>query len=207
MTRKQYIKHKEIIDWFYNQPEGTTIWSKNDNEWTEVKHPAWFLGNTYIINDEYSELRKAIIDGETVQWEQTENNWIDLPKDYDFIKAEKNGTTIKEYRIKPKEPKFKVGDWVRVKEAPDDIYKIVDIEGNEIYRNDCIGYNTQEQLELWEPIEGEWCWIGKAFAKFIEKAIDNNYIGICYQYNDKVYDKHIEPFIGELPIILKKSIK
>jgi len=199
MTREQYLKHKEVMDQFYHQPECTAIWCKNCSGWVKTTRPSWFLESTYVINDKYIDLRKAVVDGETIQWEQTENNWIDLPKNYDFIKAEENGATIEEYRIKPEEPKFKTGDWVRVKEAPADIYKIADIDSNEIYGTNCIGYNTSEQIELWEPKKGEWCWIGKAFAKFIEKDTDSNYVGICYQYSDKVYDKHIEPFIGELP--------
>jgi len=62
MTREQYLKHKKVMDWFYNQPEGTEVWYKNDNEWAEVRHPTWFLGNTYVINDKYAELRKEIVE-------------------------------------------------------------------------------------------------------------------------------------------------
>ena len=71
----------------------------------------------YIINDEFVEIRKALAEGKTVQYNFGNHgiNKKDFPnkwKDLDIligILADK--ASPKNYRIKPEEPKVKIGDW------------------------------------------------------------------------------------------------
>ena len=62
----------------------------------------------FIINDEYVEFRKALAEGKTIEYlGQSSNLWQEL-KDANFNLHQTC------YRIKPDEPKFKVGDFVKV---------------------------------------------------------------------------------------------
>jgi len=65
MTRKQWRKYKKVIEWFYNQPEGTKIWFKypKDDRWRLISEPSWVVNGIYVINDELAEIRKAIFSG------------------------------------------------------------------------------------------------------------------------------------------------
>jgi hypothetical protein len=67
MTRESYNKHKEAIDWFYSQPEGTEILVKGGCSWTSTIEPAWDVNTKYVINDVYSTFRKALADGKTIE--------------------------------------------------------------------------------------------------------------------------------------------
>ena len=69
MTRAGYKKHFRVIDWFYNQPEGTTVLEKNRilEIWKEVEDPIFSVENDYLINDGYVEFRKAIYEGKIVE--------------------------------------------------------------------------------------------------------------------------------------------
>ena len=62
LTREQWNKHKEAIEWFYEQPEGTHIWhkEKNSKKWFLTLQPSWEENMIYIINDEYAELRELL---------------------------------------------------------------------------------------------------------------------------------------------------
>ena len=100
---------------------------------------------------------------------------------------------------------FKVGDWVRNKYDG----KITKCRG--YINNDlsaCFincGINNYEfqlhvdNVEPWQPKEGEWCWFKKRteltpnVCELIRFYFDNSYISDC------------EPFFGELPWFLKES--
>jgi len=113
--------------------------------------------------EKWIELYKAQANGKIIQWEQLEDRWVDLPQDHSFTDAEENGTEIEEYRIKPDESTFKVGDWVKDMHG---VYcKISDI-GNEcvIYTNNKgyrgsmdFWYLKEQGITPWQPQEGEWC--------------------------------------------------
>ena len=109
MTREAYKKHKEAIEWFYAQPEGTKIWCKKaKTDWFLVSCPTWDEENTYVINDKYAELRKAIADGKIIQY--FSDGWYDLYRDYNgyFV------GDITRYKIKPetKFPIYKKNDFM-----------------------------------------------------------------------------------------------
>lgn len=60
-----------------------------------------------IINDDYCTYRKALVEGKTVQaYYKFNDTWNDI------IKPEFKDN-VSNYRIKPEEPKFKIGDFIR----------------------------------------------------------------------------------------------
>ena len=70
MTKKGYLKHKHVIDWFYNQPEGESVVYelKKTGKWSKTANPEFSYLYDYLINDEYIELRKAIYDGKNIEF-------------------------------------------------------------------------------------------------------------------------------------------
>ena len=150
-----------------------------------------------IINDEFSELRKALCDGKTVQaYYKFNDTWNDI------IKPEfKNN--VSNYRIKPEEPKFKIGDFVKFTDIsnkhPQQIIKIEDEVAYTEF-NKCL----LTQLILWTPVKNEWCWFyddkfkkSSHLAKFKQMSrqfFESEEIGI--------YD-YCEPFLNCFPSYLK----
>jgi len=112
----------------------------------------WAIGhNTYIIKDRYVEFRKALAEGKTIQYNpntQMHNRWDNIiPDEGTFTEDTKN------YRIKPDEPEFKVGDHV------------VMLRNNNIMRlseKDILGFGALpsrlEEIKLWTPSPGDYVW-------------------------------------------------
>lgn len=106
------------------------------------------------------------------------------------------------YRIKPEEPKFKIGDWVRDGE---DIYQF--IEPSSIYSYEL----SLQRCELWKPKPGEWCWFYQSKREIptlgtLKYFSDKD--GFCAYSTPKAsmsvkYFKHCEPFLGQLPTNLQ----
>lgn len=120
---KELIKiYKAEFDHWLN---GGRLLSKhiNDKDWYEATDPSFSNINvSYVIYDEYVELRKAIIKGKTIQvWDVIYKHLTDPKLDaYDwrdfksFTQSSPFTYSPERYRVKPEEPKFKVGDFVRV---------------------------------------------------------------------------------------------
>jgi hypothetical protein len=105
--------------------------------------------------------------------------------------------------------KFNVGDWVKsIKYRHLRPIKIQTIyESNT--RHGTLGLKSNgtvlysDEVELWEPKEGEWCWFYDRICKvtnyderpYIEYQDDSHYVD----------DDELEPFIGELPSFLKEK--
>jgi hypothetical protein len=156
-----------------------------------------------IINDVYVEFRKAVAEGKTVQCKEhidEGDGWYE-PKQANAGHFDKTCT----YRIKPEEPQFKAGDWVRI---GDKITKVSKIKGDAVYMEDG-KWQNKNCFELWKPQPDEWCWFWN--DDFTE---DNSIptlgkctpkdIGLYMQHSDCCYYERCEPFIGELPEYLKK---
>ena len=92
-----------------------------------------------VINDEYVEFRKAVVEGRTIQYNPSvscHNTWDDvLTPDFCY--------PVKDYRIKP-EPEFHKGDWV------------FDHEGK-LWQYNGVTDNLGMCTELWDPEPGELC--------------------------------------------------
>lgn len=146
----------------------------------------------FIINDEYVEFRKAIAEGKTIQVNNLfDESWTDI-KDVKFT------GNVKMYRIKPEEPQFKVGDWVRmvnctIVKNQKEIFCINFIDS----KNNCFGINADIEycntnyLELWKPKIGEWV--------IPDTGIDDKmFVVMRYDGTTLIADR-CQPFIGELP--------
>ena len=107
---KELIKdNKEAFDYWLNG--GELLIRNNDKDiWINMTEVNWDMNYktvSIIINDEFSELRKALCDGKTVQaYYKFSDTWSDI------IKPEFKDN-VSNYRIKPEEPQFKVCDFVR----------------------------------------------------------------------------------------------
>ena len=198
MNKELINKYRPEFDHWLN--EGKILYKHiHSNAWWN--EDPWNYSPSYItaiiINDEYSIYRKALAEGKTIQYlGQSSNVWHEVPEpDFNL-----HPTC---YRIKPDEPKFKVGDFVKFTDISNKHpQQIIKIEDEIVYTefNKCL----LTQLILWTPIKGEWCWFydivsvkSAALAQF--KEINNNYF---MSITDTSW-KCCEPFLNSLPSYLK----
>lgn len=170
MTKKQIELHKEVILWFVNNPD-KGVWCRSDilsNLWRLQYEPVFHTASeyTYTQNDEYSEFRKAHVDGITIQYNpkrQSHDRWDDLDN-ADFCED------ITHYRIKPKEPKFIKDRWYEYK------------SGHKCLGKDVSKYSGNKEPKLWEPKDGEYVCI----EDFCFANIYAVFIYICETHNNRV---------------------
>ena len=170
-----------------------TDWYEFDNDWS------WSVDELeIIINDEFSELRKALCDGKTVQiWEVIEQHVSDSSKDIygwkDFKSFKPNSpfnSEIHNYRIKPEELKLKVGDFAR------------DIISGKVSQvnNEDIANGKYSQDTKWEPFTGELCWFWSG-NKLEEATLSKFHSYTKHGGFKTIYDsfKYCEPFLNSKP--------
>jgi hypothetical protein len=199
MNRELIKKYKTEFNYWLNGGSLVLGQEKPDNsfEWVLPTTVSWNNPSCiYIINDEYAELRKAIAEGKTIQYSpltQTHNRWDDI-KPYPSMFT----SPVKNFRVKPEEPKFKVGDWVR------------NVISNKItqVKNEDIVNGKYSEVELWKPEPGEWCLFYSStepervtLAQFSHMREAGETCGYSYPYEiaDGGWFENCEPFIGELP--------
>ena len=99
------MKHEKEIKYWAEHQDITNVWTKVGKLWSKTHAPAWHPEIIYIVDDEWSGLRKANADGATIQgWRGTE--WRDESTNWwreDFYEAVEKGLTPDDFRIKPKE--------------------------------------------------------------------------------------------------------
>ena len=208
MNKKLIITYFEEFKYWLN---GGKILSKNTllAEWSDTQsEDIWRIPDEdiskvlIVIDDEYIDYRKALIEGKTVQYnfgnyginkKDFPNTWKDLDLSIGILA---DRACPENYRIKPEEPKFKVGDWVVHNGAIKQVTKAVDglIDSLD---NQVAVIMKDESLELWEPKEGEWC-----IMYDTEENPDANSVTL-QRWNNKSKWKPI-PFIGKLPPYIKK---
>lgn len=198
MRKETIIKYeKEFLAWCKDESvllgapasmhDKTLIW-REVRDFNDLKP----LDTVYVLNDSYSDYRKALAEGKIVQEQDYFNKqWRDMKTD-NFHGASK---TLYEgvYRIKPEEPKFKVGDWVVHPDA-DTPWKLT---------QNSINHLDNSELKLWQPKPGEFCWFWNeskthpTLATFTNKSLGLYYSDISNDGFD-----FCEPFIGQLPTTL-----
>ena len=165
-----------------------------------------------ILKDCYFPYRKAEAEGKTIQY----NAHVHPECSGIWKKYTLNDFHLKpnQYRIKPKDPEFKVGDWVRFRDIICQI-KIVYNQENDLngsyglYINKGIRVIRPHLIELWQPKEGEWCKFYNENAKSFRVA-QFNYIGFgkgkegLYKDKQGNYFKYCEPYMNELPSTIKE---
>ncbi len=170
-----------------------------------------------VIDDEYVEFRKALAEGKTLQYNfgnfgTNKKDFPDSWKDLDLsIGILADRACPENYRVKPEEPRFKVGDWVihngvakRVTKAVDGYIDSLDNEVAVIMK--------EESLELWEPEDEKYFWYKNDLVKFHETQINLGLLlesarGCSYYPAEKNFEDYCEPFIGKLPSNLKQDSK
>jgi len=207
MTREQWKKHKNVINWFYNQDDNTKVWVKyHDSEkWSLILYPEWHVESKYIINDEYSEFRKALADGKKVEI-KAPSAWVLVTSEEDFKLGQPE-----DFRLKPDAPKFKKGDWVKFKQSYTFGHIIRLDDSVEIMENFIIIKRGKhiidfKDMQLWIPERGEILWVGDELCKFIKQVeSERDYEGKCLRNNQSHYCRTIEPFIGQIPVWVKEK--
>ena len=191
------------------------IWITDDNDgdksytiWYKVGCECWDINKVYnytldyhkvqiIINDEYSIYRKALAEGKAIEYlGQFSNVWHEVPEpDFNL-----HPTC---YRIKPDEPKFKVGDFVKFTDIsnkhPQQIIKIEDEVAYTEF-NKCL----LTQLILWTPVKGEWCWFYD--SKFSKSTVISQFKEKCddgFVTNTDTTWNFCEPFLNSIPSYFK----
>ena len=167
----------------------------------------------YVINDEFVEIRKALAEGKTIQYNPlyaSTNRWDDIKK----FKPTRD-CTVANYRIKPEKPKFKVGDWVVNKTSKQRIVKkVTSTYSDTVTVGDSeVGINVMliNDLELWQPKPGEWCWFWDIdsnptlcqYSKYINGEYEA--LTINPKYKLQGLFGFCEPFIGIVPTNMKDN--
>jgi len=169
--------HREVKEWFYNQPKGTEVLYFDNSIWNSTSAPCWDVDIDYIINDEYVKARKAFVEGMVVLY-QTESclEFLYSPEDFKLCKPE----DIIVFN------RFKLNDWV-VSACSNEPYRLNTLK--ELYAN--VRDLQFCDVKLWKPEEGEFVWFwGK---------VQNVTRPLLGKYSSSVSCGHIEPFIGNLP--------
>lgn len=194
-------KYKAEFEHFLNEGKLLTrtksdfIWNDEINEnlmWNfEIKDI------DIIINDEFSELRKALHDGKIIQiWEVIEQHVSDSSKDIYGWKDFKSFTPSSQfsgpshhYRIKPEESKFKVGDFVR------------NTSSNIVFRYEESMLKPDLSCCIkWEPSHRELCWFWSG-NKLEEATLSKFHSYTKHGGFKTIYDsfKYCEPFLNSKP--------
>lgn len=183
------------------------IRNNDDRIWMNMSEVHWdmnYKNVSIIINDNFSELRKALCDGKIIQLYVTSEQHIsdpsqDIYKWTDFKSLTPSSSfsgLLKNYRIKPEESDFKEGDFVRVS-SPSGEYFIERIssvnndntvtlsEKYVAYISDCI---------LWKPTYGELCWVRNSKWSNKEESIFK-----AYDYDACRHYDLCEPFLNSKP--------
>ena len=172
-----------------------------------------------VINDEYATYRKALAEGKTIQYINS-NGEIKSLDEWDNIGWKQFKGCVENYRIKPEEPKFKVGDWVVNKTSKQRIIKkVASIPyGDSVTVGDTeVGINVMliNDLELWKPKKGEYCWFWNkgttiTVLELLEIVDDGNrkYFAAMPNIPHSLggYYQYCEPFLGKLPTKLQEAL-
>lgn len=184
MNTELIKKYKAEFDHFLN--DGKVICrTESDGPWHNVDNSTWEIESdiVFIINDDYVEFRKALCEGKTIQFKDLTEAWNDL-KDPKFKEEPRH------YRIKPEEPKFKIGDFVR------------DIISGKISQvnNEDIANGKYSQVTKWEPSTRELCWFWSG-NKLEEATLSKFHSYTKHGVFKTIYDsfKYCEPFLNSKP--------
>ena len=217
MNKELINKYKHEFDHWLN--EGSVL-INSDLGWCPIATEfAWSCNISVdallVINDEYVEFRKALTEGKTIQLNEAEKfadsnrGWVDLS-----CKSFGKSThlfPINYYRIKPDEPKFKVGDFVRYAySTPARALEINNINGNRYYFTNSKMSCLKHELDPWTPVKDEWCWFYdnkdskySHLAQFYDMNISEDNSLSTFMSSPITKWKCCEPFLNSRPSYLK----
>ena len=182
---------------------GTLMFKPNDKQvWFDsVTSPIdWTVEGLYVIDDIYCTYRMALAEGKTVEFKQTEDDWW----------ANANSSFclhVDCYRIKPEEPEFKVGDFVRyIHINSSKPLRITNINCERYYFENSEIILRVDEIEKWEPKEGDLCVVWDNDDIDCAVIIKFDYIDASGKYNcsHTCWDNCM-PFTGVLPPHMKDN--
>ena len=203
MNKQLINKYKPEFDHWLN--EGSVL-INSDLGWCPIATEfAWScnisVDTVFVINDEYSEFRKALAEGKIIQINNSKpETWIDI--DTDKL-ANYNPSFL---RIKPDEPKFKVGDFVRyIHHSPNTLaLQINNINCGRYYFVNSSMSCVEHELEPWKPIKDEWCWFYDSKTNKYSHLSQFNSINNGYFKSMSInYYNFCEPFLNSKPSYLR----
>ena len=181
----------------------------NTTKWyTSVLNPFVETSDTIVIviNDMYLSCRKALAEGKTIQFFNTKERLYDSSKPLhtwqDIGTIHPQGRPS-DYRIKPEESEFKVGDWITVNGPTGTFTECISGIADDTYTLSGTNICYKSQASKWEPKEGEVCifWDIGNMGAVITKLM---YIMSTGTYRtEHSYWDNCMPFTGELPPHMK----
>ena len=157
-----------------------------------------------VLRDSYFPYRTALAEGKTVQY-MNSNGEIKSLDDWDNIGWKKFKGCVENYRIKPEEPEFKVGDWITVNGPTGTFTECISGIADNTYTLSGTNICYKSQASKWEPKEGEVCifWNNDSNTAVIAKL---RYIVSTGTYRtEHSYWDNCMPFTGTLPPHMKVS--
>ena len=150
-----------------------------------------------IIDDQYVEFRKALAEGKIIE----ERYYT--PTDHWGKHLSGFAISPKMLRIKPEEPKFKIGDWITVNGPTGTFTECISGIADDTYTLSRTNICYKSQASKWEPKEGEVClfWNNDSNTAVIAKL---RYIVSTGTYRtEHSYWDNCMPFTGALPPHIK----
>lgn len=202
MNKELIKKYKNEFNHWLNGGEILTydnhhcIWHilHPDSKWDftkDLQEDEEYNSYGYVINDEYVEFRKALAEGKTIQYNpitQYHNRWDEIKS----ISPSKTDS-IKNYRIKQDEPRFKAGDWVRCSDTTKP--NIIQLTKEYYPKDDAYSYKgdvvSGKFLTLWKPKQGEWC------IEEQPESTNHFYFNVIKWQSDSTWTPI--PYIGPIP--------
>ena len=205
MNKELINKYKPEFDHWLN--DGELLLYDIVDGWQLLQDDSVFNSqfSTIVINDEFVEFRKALAEGKVIEYlGQSSNLWHEVPEP-DFILHPTY------YRIKPDEPKFKVGGFVRYAHStPARALEINNINGNRYYFTNSKMSCLKHELEPWAPVKGEWCWFYdnkdskySHLAQFYDMNISEDSSLSTFMSSPITKWYYCEPFLNSRPSYLK----
>lgn len=161
-----------------------------------------------VIDDKYSPYRTALAEGRHIQFFNTKERLYDSSKPlntWQDIGTICTHGILSDYRIKPEEPEFKIGDYVRyIHTSSPKPLQISNINCERYYFENAEIVLRVDEIEKWEPKEGEVC-------IFWDTHGSHAVIGTFrYKTNNKYHTEgsfwdNCMPFTGVLPPHMKDN--
>lgn len=163
MTREQAEKHGEVIKWWVSNPDKGVL-CNGYGDWRVTVTPAFSLLYDYVQNDEWSEYRTALVDGDTIQAFEHHTGeigkWVEIDLESLLSDLQEDGLTLEDVGYKKLRIKPKIEFPIYAK-ATDDNYYVKftsEITGEVIYSNSEI-YKVKYMASNWVPVFKDDSWI------------------------------------------------
>lgn len=189
MNKEVIKKYKKEFDHWLN---GGKVLCRDYGNWVNVWASAWdYSTYTFVINDEYVTYRKALAEGKIV----TGITPVVCRRNEIHI-SHKFGAW-KDYKIKPDEPEFKVGMYVKCRHGIAQISSLHGKPDSEIYLDRFKCYQGFDDCKPWtfeEADDNEWVIAEVSTENLLHGIIIDQVRNI-----NKVHHGFVVPYIGQTP--------